>query len=510
MSRVIVPGAMPLRLLRDLRQAGPVGLCEGWREGVEASASAVAALVSRGEPAYGVNTGFGRLATTRIAEEKLARLQLNLVRSHAAGVGPPLPDAVVRLVLALKAAALARGYSGVRPAVIEALLGLLSSDALPVIPSQGSVGASGDLAPLAHLTLVLIGEGEARLPSGRIVAGSEALLFADLEPLVLAPKEGLALLNGTQVSTALALDALFRLETCFATALVTGALAVDGARGADTPFDARIHDLRGHRGQAEVAACLRELLAGSAIRDSHRVGDPRVQDPYSLRCQPQVMGAVLDLIRFAAATLLAEANAVTDNPLVFAETGEILSGGNFHAEPVAFAADILALATTEIANLSERRIALLMDPALSGLPPFLAADPGLDSGFMLAHVTAAALAAETKALANPRSTDTIPTSANQEDHVSLATAAAHRLGAMLDNLEAILAIEALVAAQAVEAHRPLRSSEALEQALSLIRTRAPRWEEDRVAATDIAALRALVAEGGLASLAPIALPSRSG
>ncbi|MCS6920344.1 MAG: histidine ammonia-lyase [Elioraea sp.] len=510
MSRVIVPGAVPLRLLRDLRQAGPVALCEGWREGVEASASAVTAVVSRGEPAYGVNTGFGRLATTRIAEESLARLQLNLVRSHAAGVGPSLPDAVVRLVLALKAAALARGYSGVRPAVIESLLGLLSSDVLPVIPAQGSVGASGDLAPLAHLTLVLIGEGEARLPSGRIVTGSEALLFADLEPLVLAPKEGLALLNGTQVSTALALDALFRLETCFATALVTGALAVDGARGADTPFDARIHDLRGHRGQADVAFCLRELLAASAIRDSHRVGDPRVQDPYSLRCQPQVMGAVLDLIRFAAVTLLTEANAVTDNPLVFAETGEIVSGGNFHAEPVAFAADILALAIAETANLSERRIALLMDPALSGLSPFLAADPGLDSGFMLAHVTAAALAAETKALATPRSTDTIPTSANQEDHVSLATAAAHRLGAMLDNLEAILAIEALAAAQAVESHRPLRSSEALEQALSLIRSRVPRWEEDRVAATDIAALRALVAEGGLASLAPIALPSRSG
>ncbi len=510
MSRIIVPGAMSLRLLRDLRQAGPVALCEGWREGVEASASAVTAVVARGEPAYGINTGFGRLATTRIGDDKVAKLQLNLVRSHAAGVGPPLPDPVIRLVLALKAAALARGYSGVRPAVIDSLVGLLCADALPVIPAHGSVGASGDLAPLAHLALVLIGEGEAKLPSGRIVAGSEALLFADLEPLVLAPKEGLALLNGTQVSTALALDALFRLETCFATALVTGAMAVDGARGADTPFDARIQDLRGHRGQAEVAAALRELLAGSAIRDSHRAGDPRVQDPYSLRCQPQVMGAVLDLIRFAASTLLAEANAVTDNPLVFAETGEILSGGNFHAEPVAFAADILALAIAEVANLTERRIALLMDPALSGLSPFLAADPGLNSGFMLAHVTAAALTAETKALATPRSIDTVPTSANQEDHVSLATAAAYRLRPMLDNLESILAIEALVAAQAVEAHRPLRSSETLEQALRLIRSRTPRWEEDRVVATDIAALRALVVDGGLGSLVPIALPSRAG
>ncbi|MCS6853365.1 MAG: histidine ammonia-lyase [Elioraea sp.] len=510
MSRVIVPGAVPLRLLRDVREAGPVSLCEGWREGVEASASAVAAVLARGEPAYGINTGFGRLATTRITDDNLARLQLNLVRSHAAGVGPSLPDPAVRLVLALKAAALARGYSGVRPAVIDSLIRLLSADALPVIPAQGSVGASGDLAPLAHLALVLIGEGAAKLPSGRVVSGAEALLFADLEPLALAPKEGLALLNGTQVSTALALDALFRLEACFATALLTGALALDGARGADTPFDARIQDLRGHRGQAEVAAALRELLAGSAIRDSHRVGDPRVQDPYSLRCQPQVMGAVLDLIRFAAATLHAEANAVTDNPLVFAETGEILSGGNFHAEPVAFAADILALAAAEIGNLAERRIALLMDPALSGLPPFLAADPGLDSGFMLAQVTAAALAAENKALAAPRSTDTIPTSANQEDHVSMATAAAHRLGPMLDNLEAILAIEALVAAQAVEAHRPLRSSPTLEEALVRVRSRVPRWEGDRVAAADIAALRSLVAEGMLAALAPISVPSRSG
>jgi len=510
MSRVIVPGAVPLRLLRELREAGAVALCEGWREGVEASAAAVAAIAARGEPTYGVNTGFGRLATARIAEDRLAQLQLNLVRSHAAGVGPPLPPHLARLVIALKAAALARGYSGVRPVVIEALIGLLSADALPLIPAQGSVGASGDLAPLAHLALVLLGEGEARLPSGRIVSGAEALLFADLEPLALAPKEGLALLNGTQVSCALALDALFRLENAFATALIAGALSVDGARGADTPFDPRIQDLRGQRGQADVAACLRAVLAGSAIRESHRLGDPRVQDPYSLRCQPQVMGAALDLIRFAAGILATEANAVTDNPLVFAETGEILSGGNFHAEPVAFAADILALATAEIANLAERRIALLMDPALSGLPPFLAANPGLDSGFMLAHVTAAALAAETKALASPRSIDTIPTSANQEDHVSLATAASHRLGAMLDNLETILAIEALVAAQAVEAHRPLHSSETLEQALAQVRARVPRWEQDRVAAGDIATLRAMVAEGTLASLAPIGLPSCNG
>jgi histidine ammonia-lyase len=417
---------------------------------------------------------------------------------------------VVRLTLALKAASLARGHSGVRAVVVEALETLLAAGVLPLIPAQGSVGASGDLAPLAHLALVLIGEGEARLADGRIVPAAQALRAAGLAPLDLGPKEGLALLNGTQVSTALALDGLFAIEDAFAAALVTGALSVDGARGADTPFDPRIQAVRGHAGQAEVAAALRALLAGSAIRESHRLGDPRVQDPYSLRCQPQVMGAALDLIRSAAGMLATEANAVSDNPLVFAETGEILSGGNFHAEPVAFAADMLALAVAEIGNLAERRIALLTDPVMTGLPAFLAPDPGLHSGFMLAQVTAAALAAENKALAAPRSIDTIPTSANQEDHVSMATGAALRLGAMAGNLAAIIGIEALVAAQAVEFHRPLSTSAALEQAIACVRAKVPRLTGDRVLAPDIAAARALVEDGTLASLAPLALPSSFG
>ncbi|WP_439576897.1 histidine ammonia-lyase [Elioraea sp.] len=509
-ARPIRPGRTELACWRAVRDGAAIALAEGWHTPVQAAAEAVAAAVARGEPVYGVNTGFGKLASTRIVPDALTQLQRNIVRSHAAGTGPALADRVVRVTLALKAASLARGHSGVRPEVIEALLALLAADVLPVIPAQGSVGASGDLAPLAHLALVLIGEGEARLPDERIVPGAQALRAAGLGPLVLGPKEGLALLNGTQVSTALALDALFAIEDAFAAALVTGALSVDGARGSDTPFDPRIQAVRGHAGQADVAAALRALLAGSAIRESHRVGDPRVQDPYSLRCQPQVMGAVLDLIRSAATTLATEANAVSDNPLVFAETGEILSGGNFHAEPVAFAADMLALAVAETGALAERRVALLTDPMMTGLPAFLAPEPGLHSGFMLAQVTAAALAAENKALAAPRSTDTIPTSANQEDHVSMATGAARRLGEMAGNLAAIVGIEALLAAQAVEFHRPLRSSDTLEHAIALLRARVPRWTEDRAMAPDIAAARALVEDGTLASLCPLALPSRPG
>ncbi len=510
MSATLTPGAIRLADLRTIAAGMPAVLVEGWQAPVRAAARAVADVIARGEVVYGINTGFGKLASTRIAPEALAQLQLNIVRSHAAGTGPALPDRVVRLTLALKAASLARGHSGVRAEVVEALLALLAANVLPVIPAQGSVGASGDLAPLAHLALVLIGEGEARLPDGQIVSGAEALRAAGLAPVVLGAKEGLALLNGTQVSTALALDGLFAIEHAFAAALVTGALSLDGARGSDTPFDPRIQAVRGHASQADVAAALRALLAGSPIRESHRVGDPRVQDPYSLRCQPQVMGAALDLIRSAAATLGTEANAVSDNPLVFAETGEILSGGNFHAEPVAFAADILALAVAEIGNLAERRVALLTDPVMTGLPAFLAPDPGLHSGFMLAQVTAAALAAENKALAIPRSVDSVPTSANQEDHVSMATSAARRLGEMAGNLAAIIGIEALLAAQAVEFHRPLRSSDTLEQAIALLRARVPRWGEDRALAPDIAAARALVEDGTLASLCPAALRSGLG
>jgi histidine ammonia-lyase len=507
-SVVLRPGAATLADWRAIRDGAATILADGWQAAVQAAADAVAAAIARGEPAYGINTGFGKLASTRIAPDALAQLQLNIVRSHAAGTGPALSDRVVRLVLALKAASLARGHSGVRVETVEALFALLSAGVLPVVPAQGSVGASGDLAPLAHLALVLIGEGEARLADGRIVPGAEALRLAGVAKLTLGPKEGLALLNGTQVSTALALDGLFAIEDGFAAALVTGALSVDGARGSDTPFDPRIQAVRGHEGQAEVAASLCALLAGSAIRESHRIGDPRVQDPYSLRCQPQVMGAALGLIRSAAATLATEANAVSDNPLVFADTGEILSGGNFHAEPVAFAADLLALAAAETGSIAERRVALLTDPVMTGLPAFLAPDPGLHSGFMLAQVTAAALVAENRALAAPRSTDSVPTSANQEDHVSMATGAARRLGDMAGNLAAIVGIEWLLAAQAVEFRRPLRSSEPLERAVALLRGRVARWAEDRVMATDIAAARALVEDGALAALAPFAAPSR--
>lgn len=492
------PGSAGLQELRAVMEGAPLRLPDGWREPVEASAATLAARMAGGEALYGVNTGFGKLASTRIPSEQLAQLQLNLVRSHAAGTGPLLPAPVVRLVLALKALSLARGASAVQPRVIEALLRLLEADVLPAIPARGSVGASGDLAPLAHLALVLIGEGEAFV-GGNILPGANALAHAGLEPLSLGAKEGLALLNGTQVSTALALAALFAAEDLLRTALVAGAMSVDAARGSDTPFDPRIHELRGHPGQIRVAAALRKLLEGSAIRESHRVGDPRVQDPYSLRCQPQVAGACLDLLAHAAQVLEREANAVTDNPLVV-EGGDILSGGNFHAEPVAFAADAIALALAELGSISERRIALLTDPSLSGLPAFLVRESGLNSGFMLAQVTAAALVAENRALAAPRSVDSIPTSANQEDHVSMATGAALRLHDMADNLAGILAIELLAAAQGLEFHRPLQSSVAIEKAHGMVREVAAAWDHDRAMAPDIAAVKALVERGRFAAL----------
>jgi histidine ammonia-lyase len=495
---VITPGSAGLSELRAVMEGAPMALPEDWRAPVEASAATLAARMAGGEALYGVNTGFGKLASTRIPAEQLAQLQLNLVRSHAAGTGPLLPAPVVRLVLALKALSLARGASAVRPAVVEALLALLRAGITPAIPARGSVGASGDLAPLAHLSLVLIGEGEAFL-EGEVLSGAEALERAGIAPLALGPKEGLALLNGTQVSTALALAALFAAEDLLRTALVAGAMSLDAARGSDTPFDARIHELRGQLGQIRAAAALRGLLAGSAIRDSHRFGDPRVQDPYSLRCQPQVAGACLDLMAHAAQVLEREANAVTDNPLVV-EGGDILSGGNFHAEPVAFAADILALALAELGAISERRTALLTDPALSGLPAFLVREGGLNSGFMLAQVTAAALVAENRALAVPRSTDSLPTSANQEDHVSMATGAALRLHDMAENLAGILAIELLAAAQGLEFHRPLQSAQKIERAHGLVRGVAGAWDADRVVASDIAAVKALVERGRFAEL----------
>jgi histidine ammonia-lyase len=506
MTIILSPARLGLADWRRIAFGAPAVLDPASRPAVDAAAATVAAVLDKGEPVYGINTGFGKLASVRIEAADLERLQRNIVLSHAAGVGPPLPDAVVRLVMALKIASLAQGASGIRWATLERLAALLSLGVLPVIPAQGSVGASGDLAPLAHLAALLIGVGSARI-EGIAVPAAQALERHGLAPLVLGPKEGLALLNGTQVSTALALAALFEAERVFQAALVTGALATDAAKGSDGPFDARIQALRGHRGQSEVAAALRSLLAGSAIRDSHRTGDDRVQDPYCLRCQPQVMGACLDLMRQVAGTLVVEADGVTDNPLIFAATGEVISGGNFHAEPVAFAADILALALCEIGSLAERRVAMLVDPALSRLPAFLTPRPGLNSGFMLAQVTAAALVSENKQKAYPASVDSIPTSANQEDHVSMATHAAFRLLSMAENAAAIVGIELLAAAQGCDFHAPLASSPPLQRARALLRSRIPHLEDDRFFAPEIAHATGLVRSGALAAAAGVEMPA---
>ena len=499
-SLVLTPGAVPLSAWREVYFGRAAALDPACRPGVERSTAVVDAIVAKGEPVYGVNTGFGKLASVRIAAEDLARLQRNIVLSHAAGVGEPLPVAVVRLVMALKVASLGQGASGLRWHTLATLDACLQRGLVPVIPAKGSVGASGDLAPLAHMTAALMGVG-AFTVEDRVVPAGEALAAAGLAPVELGPKEGLALLNGTQVSTALALAGLFEAERVFQAALVTGALATDAARGSDGPFDPRIHALRRHRGQGEVAAALRGLMAGSAIRDSHRVDDPRVQDPYCLRCQPQVMGACLDILRQSAATLGIEANGVSDNPLVFTDTGEVISGGNFHAEPVAFAADVIALALCEIGSIAERRVAMLVDPALSGLPAFLTPRPGLNSGFMIPQVTAAALVSENKQMAHPASVDSIPTSANQEDHVSMATHGARRLLAMARNAADVIGIELLAAAQGCDFHAPLRSSEALERAKALLRDRVPALDDDRHFAPDMAAATALVASGALAAAA---------
>jgi histidine ammonia-lyase len=472
---------------------------------IERGAAAVAQIVKRGEPAYGVNTGFGRLAQTHIPNDQLELLQTNLVLSHAVGVGAPLPAAVVRLTLALKIATLARGYSGVRRVLVDALVKLYNADVLPRIPSKGSVGASGDLAPLAHLSAVLLGVGEVEC-RGRIMSADEGLALAGLTRIRFAAKEGLALLNGTQISTALALVNLLRIDNLYSTALVAGALSVDAAEGSASPFDARIHELRGQPGQIVAARAYRELLAGSQINSSHR-DCGKVQDPSSLRCQPQVMGACSDQIEAARAVLLREAKAVTDNPLVFAGAGgtpaEVLSGGNFHAEPVAFAADNLALAVAEIGALSERRIALLIDATLSGLPPFLVRDGGVNSGFMIAHVTAAALASENKLMAHPASVDSLPTSANQEDHVSMATFAARKLGDLCENTAIILAIELLAGAQGVDLRAPHSTSEKLQRVMHEIRSRVPHYDIDHYLAPDIAAMADAVNGGVIAAHAPI-------
>jgi len=494
----IRPGHFTLEQLQAVHAGGAtLALDDAARGQIAASAAVVQRAAAGKAPVYGVNTGFGKLASTRISEADLATLQLNLIRSHSVGVGEPLAPEIVRLVLACKAGSLARGASGVRQEVVDALLAVLNAGLVPFIPSQGSVGASGDLAPLAHMTLALLGEGEF-LVAGQRRPAAAVLEEHGIEPLRLQAKEGLALINGTQVSTALALHGLFAFEPVLESALVIGALTVDAARGSDGPFDPRIHALRGQPGQIDVAQYYRALLAGSAIRASHTEGDDRVQDPYCLRCQPQVVGACLDQLRHAALVLLREANAVTDNPLVFADDGTMISGGNFHAEPVALAADAMANAIAEVGAIAERRIAMLIDSNVSRLPPFLTADAGLNSGFMIAHVTAAALASENKSLAHPASVDSLPTSANQEDHVSMATFAARRLQPMIANVAHILAIELLAAAEGIEFLRPLASSAPLEAAHALLREGVPRFERDRFFAPEIERAAALVHAGTLA------------
>ncbi|HEU5297640.1 MAG TPA: histidine ammonia-lyase [Burkholderiaceae bacterium] len=499
------PGTLTLEQLQAIGAAvQPLTIGAAARDRVRASAALVQRAAAGAAPVYGVNTGFGKLASRRIDANQLDTLQRNLIRSHSVGVGAPMPAPVVRLMLALKAASLARGHSGVREAVLDSLLAVHNAGLVPCVPSQGSVGASGDLAPLAHMTLALLGEGEFIGADGQRLAAAEVLKAHGIAPLELQAKEGLALINGTQASTALALHAFFLFEPVLEAALVIGALTVDAARGSDGPFDERIHQLRGQPGQIDVAVYYRRLLAGSAIRQSHLEGDDRVQDPYCLRCQPQVVGACLDQLRHAALVLLREANAVTDNPLVFDDAsgdsefgGTILSGGNFHAEPVALACDAMAVAIAEVGAIAERRIAMLIDTNVSRLPPFLTSDAGLNSGFMIAHVTAAALASENKSFAHPASVDSLPTSANQEDHVSMATFAARRLQPMIDNVAHVLGIEWLAAAQGIEFLRPLASSPALESALALLRRECPSVEHDRMLAPDIERATALLRGGAL-------------
>ena len=506
MKLVIDNQPIPLHKLRSAWEGRfEISLGDSARRKVLESCQFVNSVVAGGEKHYGINTGFGQLAHVKISDSDLSKLQENLVRSHAVGVGDILDDDTVRLIMLTKVVALAAGFSGVRLELIEAICVLINEGIYPCIPCKGSVGASGDLAPLAHMSGILIGMGEARV-NGEIVSAKAALDAAGLQPMRLAPKEGLALLNGTQVSTALALAAVFRTEHVLSAALVAGAMSADAIKGSDTPFDSRVHSARGHDSQMAVAAELRELMRGSEIRASHLECD-RVQDPYSIRCQPQVVGACLGVLRHVCDVLEIEANAVTDNPLVFADSQSILSGGNFHAEPVALAADYLALAIAEIGALSERRIALLIDANLSGLPAFLVEDSGLNSGFMLLQVTAAALASENKSLAHPASVDSLPTSANQEDHVSMATFAARRLQEMLDNVANIIAIEQLAAAQGIEFHRPKKSSAVLESVVEELRALSPAYKGDRSLASDIAKVAAKINRGEFCQHVKSVLPA---
>jgi histidine ammonia-lyase len=497
MTLILTPGAVTLDQLQAIYWDGQAAKLDAACRPAILRASEIIDRIAQGEAAvYGINTGFGKLASVKIAAGDVATLQRNLILSHCCGVGAPLAPEIVRLVMALKLASLGRGASGVKPSTVELIEAMLEKGVVPVIPEKGSVGASGDLAPLAHMTAVMIGEGEAYF-AGERMAGRTALERAGLTPITLAAKEGLALINGTQVSTALALAGLFKAHRAANAALVTGALSTDAAMGSSAPFHPEIHALRGHQGQIDTAAALWALLDGSEIRESHREGDERVQDPYCIRCQPQVDGACLDVLRQAARTLVIEANAVTDNPLVLSD-GQVLSGGNFHAEPVAFAADQIALAICEIGAIAQRRIALLVDPALSfGLPAFLAAKPGLNSGLMIAEVTSAALMSENKQMAHPASVDSTPTSANQEDHVSMACHGARRLLAMTDNLAAIVGIEAVTAAQGLDFRAPLKTSAALQAAHGAVRGVVAGLEVDRYMAGDLEAAAGLVASGAL-------------
>ena len=506
MTQTLRPGRTTLEELENLwRGDGAVQLDPAARAAVEASASVVAAAAHGDIPVYGINTGFGKLASVRIAPEDTETLQRNLILSHCCGVGEPLEPETTRLMMALKLLSLGRGASGVRWEICALIEAMLSRGVSPVIPVQGSVGASGDLAPLAHMAAVMIGEGEATF-QGHAMTGGAALAKAGLTPVVLGPKEGLALINGTQFSTACALKGLFEGWRAARAAVVTSAMSTDAIMGSTAPLNPTIHNLRGHQGQIEVAAAMTRLLDGSIIRESHRIGDTRVQDPYCIRCQPQVTGAAIDLLRFAGRTLEIEANAVTDNPLIIEATGEILSGGNFHAEPVAFAADQIALALAEIGAIAQRRVALMVDPTLSfDLPPFLTPEPGLNSGLMIAEVTTAALMSENKHLANPCSTDSTPTSANQEDHVSMAAHGARRLGRMTANLSVILGIEAMCAAQGIEQRAPLSTSQALQSVLDCLRAVVPSLQQDRYLAPDIRSAAECVTSDRLAAAAGLEL-----
>ena len=496
MSLTLNPETIDVATLRHLWQGEPARLDDASLQRVADAAASVERIVASGETVYGVNTGFGLLANTRIPNDRLAELQTNLILSHSAGLGEPLPRHVTRLMIVLKLLGLGRGHSGVRPLVIEALQALLDKDAMPLIPAQGSVGASGDLAPLAHLIAALMGHGRIDV-AGEEVAAGEALQRLGMEPLQLGPKEGLALINGSQASTAIALDALFTGERVFAAAIAAGALSVDALKGSVKPFDERISQLRGQPGQVRVAAVLRELLDGSAIVDSHaRCG--RVQDPYSFRCQPQVMGAALDLLVNAARALTIEAGAVTDNPILFPDSDEAISGGNFHAQPVAFAADTISMALCEVGSISERRTAVLIDPKMSDLPPFLARDSGVNSGLMIPQVTAAALVAENRSLAFPSSVDSIPTSAGQEDHVSMAPIAGRKASRIVGNTAGVVAVELIAAAQAIDFHAPLATSPKLRAVHARVRDRTPHFTADRYWADDMSALQSAVLSGDFA------------